>query len=140
MHTYGRLISILHRKAQVYMSEALHTYGLTAAEQPFLNALYHQDKVTQDQLSEHLKIDKAATARTVQSLVNKGFVEKYKHDDDRRCNTICLTEKGKKSRAYLMPILDGWSELITADLDEQTREIVYHALESMVEKVGYLHR
>jgi len=132
----GRLISILYRKSLVYMNSALKEYGLTASEQPFLTSLYHYNGMTQEQLSEHLNIDKAATARVVQSLVAKGFVVKRKAVDDKRFNRIFLTEKGKESKRYVLPILSQWSELLAAGMDEETRDALYGTLETMVSHVG----
>ena len=135
MQSYGRLISILYRKAQVYLDSALRPYGLTASEQPFLTTLYQHDGMSQEQLSEHLMIDKAATARTIASLADKGFVEKRKVSGDKRINRIFLTQQGRESESFLIPILHRWSELLVVGMREETREMVYRGLESMVTQV-----
>lgn len=132
----GRLISILYRKSLVYMNSALKEYGLTAAEQPFLTSLYHYNGMTQEQLSEHLNIDKAATARVVQSLEKKGFVVKKKAMDDKRFNRIFLTDKGKDSKQYVLPILSQWSDFLAADMDDKARDALYETLAKMVSHVG----
>ena len=118
------------------MNSALKEYGLTAAEQPFLTSLYHYNGMTQEQLSEHLNIDKAATARVVQSLEKKGFVVKKKAMDDKRFNRIFLTDKGKDSKQYVLPILSQWSDFLAADMDDKARDALYETLAKMVSHVG----
>jgi DNA-binding MarR family transcriptional regulator len=69
----GRLVSILYRKNQVYLNGVLKPLNITAAEVPVLIHLFGRDGISQEELSSFLVIDKAATARVVQSLLDKGF-------------------------------------------------------------------
>jgi len=55
---------------------------ITSAEQPFLTSLYIRNGATQDDISSHLNIDKAATTRVIQSLMEKGYVTKEKDPND----------------------------------------------------------
>lgn len=68
----GRLINLLARKSQGYITDLMRPFGLTAAEQPFFMALLHNEGVTQERLTSLVGVDKAATARTVKSLEEKG--------------------------------------------------------------------
>jgi len=132
----GRLISILYRKSQVYMNIALKPYDITAAEQPFLFILYKNSYATQEELSSYLNIDKAATARVIKSLLEKGLVTKQKNDNDKRFNQIFLTEKGNSSREHVLKQLRRWSDILTENLSEESKEATYAALERMVENVN----
>ena len=68
----GRFVSILHRHSQIYINYALKDYDISASEYIFLMHLYHQEGMTQDELSNRILIDKAATARAIHSLIGKG--------------------------------------------------------------------
>ena len=81
----GRLLSILYRKAQVYWTQSLKEYHITSAEYPILLRLYAREGVTQEEIVAELEMDKSAIARALQSLIDKGFVEKQKDEQDRRC-------------------------------------------------------
>lgn len=135
MNCIGRLISILYRKGASYMNHALGAFDVSVAEIPFLTALFKKDGVTQEQLSSYLQIDKAATTRAIQSLVHKGFITTRRSSEDRRCNHVFLTERGKHSEQFLLPILAGWSELLAEGMDEEERDRVYASLEVMVANV-----
>ena len=94
----GRLVSILYRKNQVYLNQALKSLDITATEMSSLLCLYHSDGVTQDEMSHYLLIDKAAIARAIVSLLDKGLIIKEKDDIDKRANRIYLSMKRQTIR------------------------------------------
>lgn len=128
-------MSILHRQAQIYINHALKEFNITSAEYAFLLYLYKKEGITQDALSSYLHIDKAATARAVISLEEKGYVKKDKDPVDKRYNRVYLTDKAIEYRNQIRKRVWHWSEILTEDIDEETKEIVISALEKMVEKV-----
>ena len=128
---FGRLISILYRKAHVYKAYHLKKYNITVSEQPFLNVLYKKDGVSQDDLSKYLCIDKASTARAIQSLINKGFAVKVKDENDKRINRIFLTEKGLATKDDVFDVLNTWSEILTSDMSSEEKELANSFLERM---------
>ena len=131
----GRLISILYRKGLIYKNIHLKEIDITASEQPFMSALFWQDGVSQDLLSRYLYIDKASTARVIQSLIKKGLVTKEKDKDDKRINRIFLTEKGRNCREDIFSVLDDWGDILTDDMPPEEKDIAYNYLERMVKNV-----
>ena len=131
----GRLISILYRKGLIYKNIHLKEIDITASEQPFMSALFWQDGVSQDLLSRYLYIDKASTARVIQSLIKKGLVTKEKDKDDKRINRIFLTEKGRNCREDIFSVLDDWGDILTSDMPPEEKDIAYDYLERMVKNV-----
>jgi DNA-binding MarR family transcriptional regulator len=131
----GRLVSILHRQSQIYINFVLKDFGISSAEYSFLLYLYYKDGITQDSLSSYLYIDKAATARAIKSLEQKGYVTKDKDTTDKRCNRIYLTEKAVSLRDTIRNKVFSWSEFLTNGIDDTSIDMVYSILEKMVEKV-----
>lgn len=131
----GRLISILYRKNLIYLNMALKPFNLTSAEQPFLMYLFRIDGVSQEELSAYLAIDKASTARVIQSLLEKGYVRKEKSLSDKRYNQIFLTDKAKLYRGQIIENVINWSDFLAEDLDEESAAIMISTLEKMVQKV-----
>lgn len=131
----GRLISILYRKGLIYKNIHLKNIDITASEQPFMNALFYMDGVSQDLLSKYLYIDKASTARAIQSLIKKGLVRKVKDKEDKRINRIFLTEKGYSCKNEIFSVLDNWGDILTSDMTAEEKEIAYNYLERMVKNV-----
>ena len=134
----GRLVSILYRKNQVYLNQALKSLDITATEMSSLLCLYHSDGVTQDEMSHYLLIDKAAIARAIVSLLDKGLIIKEKDDIDKRANRIYLSMKGKQLETSIRSILNGWNDLLIEDIDPKDVETMFHVLEKMVLRLEVL--
>lgn len=131
----GRLISILYRKNQIYVNAALKPYNITSTEQPVLMFLYNNPGVTQEEITHYLQVDKALMTRTVQSLVEKGYVQKKKDPADKRCNRVSLTKEGISLREGIRSRLLDWNEILMEGFDEEKRQSVFKMLEELVEKV-----
>lgn len=129
----GRMITLLARKSQIYISGALSKYNLTAAEQPFFMALQHHEGITQEELTTLVCVDKAATARAVKSLEEKGYLRRVQDEQDRRQNRIYLTETAKELGPVVKGELLHFNELLTQGIEGEKLEIIYDALLKMEE-------
>lgn len=129
------MISILHRQAQVYHNTMLKELDISSAEYPFLLYLYQKDGANQDELSTYLYIDKAATARSINSMEEKGLVQRRKTSKDLRFNHIFLTDKAKAIETEVRERVWAWSQLLTEGMSEEEVESLMETLDSMVNKV-----
>lgn len=121
----GKLVSILHRKAQSYYTRCLKAYDISSAEYPILLFLNREDGITQEEIVSELGIDKAAVTRILQSLMEKGMVERKKDTRDRRCNRIFLTAYGKETKAPVNQAKADWNAILTRHMsEEEKRELV----------------
>ncbi len=133
----GRLVSILYRKNQVYLNIALKPLQITASELPFLLYLFRNANtgISQEALSAYLLIDKAATARAVQSLLQKGFIRKEKDETDRRANKIYVTDLGEQRSRLVKARLEQWTHFLTEGLDTAAVDTMFYVLEEMAKKL-----
>lgn len=129
------LVSILYRKGQIFKNIHLKDINLTASEQPIINLLYLDDGLSQDNISKLLDIDKALTARIIQSLLSKGYIEKIRDKEDKRINRIFLSKEGQKLIEPLSNVLNDWQEILTSNMTEEEKNIVYSCLLKMVGNV-----
>ena len=135
MKNIGRMVSILHRQAQVYFNYTLKEFNITSAEYAFLLYLYRQDGLTQEELSSYLYIDKAATHRAVKSLEKKGYVTITKDHLDRRCNRVNPSAKALELKDEIRQRVWRWSDFLSEDLTPETVDIIVAAMEKMICKV-----
>ncbi len=131
----GRMITLLSRKCQSYLSRALSKYNLTAAEQPFFMALQNCEGITQDELTAMVCVDKSATARAVKSLEEKGFLIRVQDKNNRRQNRIYPTDKAKRISGSVKQELSHFNGLMIQGILPQTAEEVYMALLKMDENL-----
>ncbi|HET6785805.1 MAG TPA: MarR family winged helix-turn-helix transcriptional regulator [Erysipelotrichaceae bacterium] len=134
-YNIGRLISILHRQAQIFHTQQLKDINISSSEFPFLLYLNSKDGVTQETLVNFYGMDKAAVTRSIQSLEEKELVYREKSKDDLRCNHIYLTDKGRQLMPELRQRVDRWSDYLREDLNSDEVEQVINVLVKMVEKV-----
>ena len=136
----GKLISILHRKSQIYLNKELKKYDVVASEVPILLALYKKDGMTQDELSVHAALDKSAVTRIIQSLLRKNYIIKVKVQDDLRYNRIYMTPKGFLLKEPLEKVLDAWHHDLMNGLDLSKQNEVLYILGQLVENTkGAIH-
>lgn len=113
------MITLLSRKSQGCIREIVSPYDLTVAEQPFFMAIQHHRGITQEELTTLVGVDKAATARAVKSLEQKGFLTRRQDEQDRRQNRIYPTEKtltlGPEVRKQLLCLNNQIIEGITPE-------------------------
>lgn len=132
----ARMISILARKSQSHIGAALAKYDLSAAEQPFFMALQHDEGVTQEELTAMVSVDKAATARAVKSLEEKGFVTRVQDSRDRRQNRIYPTDKARQLADAVREELHCFNDRLTRGLDHESIEIIFSGLRKMEENLS----
>lgn len=127
----GRMLSILHRQAQLYITHQLKPLNLSLSEYAFILLLKHQPGITQDEMSDYLYIDKAATARAVAALIKKGFALKKKDAADKRCNHIYLSDQGQVLYPMVLDTVQQWNQRITQGLSPEQVALLYQQLVTM---------
>lgn len=131
----GKWISILYRQFQIFINHKLQDLGISSSEYLFLLALYKQDGISQEALSAALFINKAATARALKSLEDKGYIDRIKSDSDKRINQVYVTQMGKSVKTALYGAIEQWNILMTEGLDIKTIDLVTRTLQEMSESV-----
>ena len=117
------------------MGQALKEHGITSAEYPVLIYLIQKNGVTQEELVEHLYLDKSAITRVIQTLSQKEYIQKSKDEKDLRCNRIYLTKKGISVHQHIEKALEEWNTIIMEDIGLEKQEEIYELLMHMVENV-----
>lgn len=131
--TIARMITLLARKSQLYIGNALQKYDITAAEQPFFMALQHHEGITQEELTAMVCVDKAVTTRVVKSLEEKGYLIRTKDEKDKRQNRIYPTAKTRQLGPVVQEELYRFNNLLTQGIDKESLEMLHTALLKMDE-------
>lgn len=85
--------SIIHRRVA---ENCLSDLGIYQGQHRMLMELSKNDKISQKQLSDIMKVSTATVAIGVQKLEKGGFITKSSDISDGRYNKITITEKGRK--------------------------------------------
>ncbi|APH20631.1 MarR family winged helix-turn-helix transcriptional regulator [Clostridium botulinum] len=127
----NKYIAMIDRASQSYLDEALKKYELSSGTYPFILALYDNEGINQNALSEYVKVDKALSARAIKKLIELEYVEKIINSKDARAYKLYLTEKAKAVVPEVRKALDGWLHIITNGLTEEEKETAECLLQNM---------
>ena len=127
-----KLNNKIFRYTQIYLDKVLKEYQLSSGSYPYLLILKNNDGINQNRISEELGYDKAMTTRTLAKLINIGYLDRIKDDDDYRANKIYLTEKGKDVIVKILGKVQELVQLITLDLNEDEKEITIESLNKIL--------
>jgi len=87
--------------------------------------IYHEGKKCMGSLAEHLNIEKGSFTSVVDTLIDKGMVEKTRDTEDRRKTLIQLTLKGKKLvEDHLSLVSRAVSQKLQALKDDEYRKFI----------------
>lgn len=129
----GRLISILHRQARVYFHRKLEPYGLGHGQMPVLMHLFHNEGITQHEISDHFYLDKGSTSSLISSLEKNGFIQKKQDEEDKRVFKLYVTDKTKECMPEFRVIFQRWTNVLLAGFTEEEEEKAFELLNRMID-------
>ena len=96
----------------------LQDVPLTPDQFMLIDLLWNQGEMSQQELADQMQKDKNSVTKLVDAIERKGFVVRRQNPDDRRSNTLVLTEKAEtlkpgakqKGISILDKMLEGISE------------------------------
>ena len=122
MPSIMRQVSVTYRSAMIYRERSLQGTGLAPCQTPYLMALYHQDGISQEQLSRDLNLHKSTVARQLVQLEQLGMIRREPSTEDRRQTLVYLTDKARSMEGRIRRILSDWSTYLLEDFTPEERE------------------
>jgi DNA-binding MarR family transcriptional regulator len=119
------LIGVLARRRYQIGERYFSMMGLNHTQARLLTLLQQEDgTATQDALSAMLFLDRSNAGRAMQSLERDGYVERHKHDADKRTNLVQITAKGREAVAQIATLKLKMARDLFGDLtDEQADQV-----------------
>jgi DNA-binding MarR family transcriptional regulator len=127
----GRLIACLHRQSRIYFDHALAPFGLSSGTLPLMGTLLRRDGTNQQELSEHLNVDKATITRMVSKLIEQGYVRREQDPDDKRAYRLFATQKARDIDPHIRQVLRGWTEILSDGFTDEEKDQAYALLNRM---------
>lgn len=80
-----------------YIAVMLRKYDIPLTPEQFMliDLLWNQGEMSQQQLADQMQKDKNSVTKLVDAIERKGFVVRRQNANDRRSNTLILTEKAE---------------------------------------------
>lgn len=130
----GKLISYIHRQNQKNLAKYLSPYGLgSGGQHTFLKSVLQKPGITQDQLTQLLKFDKATTARSIKLLEQSGYIERKPDPSDRRSHLLYPTAKAIEFAPELQMMLDNYNKKLVHHLNPGEEDLLI----SLLQKINF---
>ena len=99
----GYQVRLTHRLFQRNLQQKLEPYGVTLGMWYFIRALWHQDGLTQKELSVVVGTMEPTTLSAIKSMIDVGLVKRIRNAEDNRKMNVFLTDRGHQLKDELLP-------------------------------------
>lgn len=115
----GYQVRMTHRALQRYLHVKIKPHGVTLGTWYFLRALWHEDGLTQRELSRRIGTREPTTMTAILAMEATGLVRRVRNDADRRKQNVFLTAKGRRLKSKLIPLAKEVVNTATTGLSER---------------------
>lgn len=103
------LASFTRQRHKEFMLARLQPLGIkTSSRGAVIYAIFENEGLVQDDISNRLSMDKAFVTRELNALSEAGLIHRLKDPQDHRRNHVFLTEAGRTIGEAIMKIEDDW--------------------------------
>jgi DNA-binding MarR family transcriptional regulator len=119
----------------IYLSGPLSETGISKGKIPYLMKILKSPGIVQEDLSNHLCLDRAATARALQSLENNGFIFREEDPRDRRRKNVYPTPKAENLQEEMVAILKAHNDVLLSGLTDEEQTQLMSLLDRVVDNL-----
>lgn len=115
-----RNFGVLYRTFLNYTSKHTVLLDLSFSDSVFLVNIGENQGISQEEIAVSLAIDKAAVARSVKNMEQKGYILVKKSAGDKRVKELYLSDTGRKLFQYVTDLNAKWLKHVFGDLDSES--------------------
>lgn len=127
----GYQIRATHRALQRFLQLKIEPHGITLGMWYFLRALWHEDGLTQRELSHRVGTMEPTTLSAILIMEEKGLVRRVRDKEDRRKWHIHLTARGRALKTKLIPLARDVVDTAVQNLSSRQLQQLLEALASV---------
>lgn len=132
----GRRINLLFRLTMMHVRSEMKSLGIGAGDYAFLILLFMKEGVSQDELSQLMRVDKSYTARALAKLEKTGMVRRETDPDEHRIKRVFLTQKTRDLEPEIFQIIKNWNEVLVRDIDPAECDVIRRGMDQMAENAA----
>ncbi|UHL64217.1 MarR family transcriptional regulator [Paralcaligenes sp. KSB-10] len=112
-------------------SEYVRRFGLSLNEWRIISLLWAAGTLSLSRLSHQAQFDRGLTSRTVNALIDNGYVARHRNPDDGRGLVLELTPKGNDVVATVQPVASERNRQLLSCLTQKEAEIFDAVLDKL---------
>ena len=118
MDEIRKAVRRIYRTSNLFIEKSLEGVELTPTELTAVRSIVFHKGLTQTSLAEHLgSIDKAAVARIVKSLEDKGYITRICDPNDKRAKLVYPLEKAFQLRLTVLSAENDYYRWLLSEMD-----------------------
>lgn len=131
-----RQIGLLYRAMMKALETETAPLGIGSGRISYLFMLYISEGLTQQEMADRLQADKAAVARTLAQLEDKGYVNRISDPTDKRVTRVYLTDKSKALQGDLENAVERVIDRLKESLLDGEPDVIKQQLKQMLESLS----
>lgn len=132
MHDFMSRFAVIHRQSSVYLDRKLKRDHVTGSQYTHILVICENPGISQEEISERLKIDKGPVARTVKQFELDGYVTRTVSPEDKRQYQLYPTEKALALYRKLHGTAMESEERLTRGFTEEERAQLKRLLDKVI--------
>jgi DNA-binding MarR family transcriptional regulator len=132
----SKLSAQINRTASPDMFRVLGEVGLSFTQMKALFLLQEREEMTVKDLSERLSMSLPAMSRSVDGLVQRGYVARRECESDRRSKQIALLPQGREVLERVVAARTAAIVAFAAELSDAERTALHAALLPIAERIS----
>lgn len=132
MDSFAFYITFLRKKFVKYCSERLNEIGISYGQLYIIIYIGKKGTCSPSEISQALKLDAGHLNRTMNKLMECGFLIQKQNDKDKRARVLSLTEEGKSVFHLSQKLFYEWDEHILTTLSYEERQQMMEILKKLM--------
>lgn len=128
----GRRVNLLFRLSMMYLRTEMKTLGVGAGDYALLFILFWEDGLSQDELTQRLRVDKSQTARAVAKMEKMKMVRREPDPHEHRIKRVFLGKKSLELKREFFTILKKWQLTLVDGIPEKDVDIIRAGMDRMM--------
>ena len=128
-------IRLLVRKLEILNKSEASCCGITLSQCHTLVEVGRAQRLSLNELSEVLGLDKSTMSRTIENMVSSGLVERETDTKDRRYVQIKLTDKGVLAYEEMENNMESFFENVIESIPEEKRDQVVESMQYLLKAI-----
>ena len=129
---YSKL-NMLIKLGRDFGHEQIRDAGFSDTEHAICTFLCFHEQVSQDMIASALMLDKTTVAKALSAMEAKRLIVREQDGQNRRKNSIRVTQTGKESVSASMHIYDDWFSSVCDCLCEDERRQLGASIDRMID-------
>lgn len=132
MHEFMSRFAVIHRQSSNILDRQLKKYNITGSQYIYILVICENPGISQEEISDKLKIDKGSVARAVKLFEKNKFIIRNISENDKRQYKILPTSKAFATYEKIHGLAITIEDRLTEGFTDIEREILKNLLDKVI--------